>query len=281
MPRVLRSGALLLLLLIAGCSLIPSTWRIGGSPLDKAEKKETAKTVAREQVLQGAQAAVHKSNLALDAITTPDRPALVAQEYGLQAQDLLDQALGVPPEANIAAWRNLVRRLISENAQIREQAEKDRAAGGRELSRISERFAQATAAAQRANTRAIEYARESEGFANFARKLKLGLFAIVGLLVLGSVLSLVARFVPALGLAAQVVNGLVAPGITYVAGRAQEGLARVGQGMANLRKLTTGADDLIERAFDGVTDADHQRIIAAAAKAAAGPPASSAPPASP
>jgi hypothetical protein len=273
MPRVLRPGAILLLLLIAGCSLIPSGWWIGGSPLDKVEKKEAVKTAAREQVLQGAQEAVHKTNLALDEITAPNRPAIVAQEYGLQAQDLIDQALGVPPAADGAAWRNLVKQLVSENAQIRGQAEKERAADGREISRIAERFAQAMAAAQRANTRALDYARESEGYADFARKLKLGFFGLIGLIMLGTILSLAARFVPALGLASKVVNGIVAPGITFVAHRAEEGLKRVGQGIASLRAAGDNAEELIAKHFNGVTDADHQAIISAAATAAgAGPP---------
>jgi hypothetical protein len=255
--------------LLAGCSLIPSTWWIGGSPLAKVEKKEAAKTAARELVLQGAQEAMHKTNLALDEITAPDRPAIVAQEYGLQAQDLVDQALGIPPEANAAAWRNLVKRLISDNAQIRAQAEKERTADTREISRLSDRFAQATAAAQRANTRALDYARESEGYANFARYLKLGFFGLIGLIALGTILSLASRFFPALGLASKIVNGVVAPGITFVAHRAEAGLKAVGQGLAALRKGEPQAEQLIERYLDPVTDQDHQAIIAAASAAAA------------
>ena len=276
MPRVLRPGAILLLLLIVGCSLIPSGWRIGGSPLDKVEKKEAVKTAAREQVLQGAQEAVHKTNLALDEVKSDERAVLIAREYGLQAQDLTDQALDIPPAADVATWRSLVRRLISENDQIRKQAEGERAADAKEIGRMSERFAQATAAAQRANMRALDYARESEGYADFARKLKLGFFGLIGLIVLGTILSLAARFVPALGLASKVVNGIVAPGITFVAHRAEDGLKRIGQGMASLRAAGNNAEELIAKHFNGVTDADQQAIIAAAAKAAgAGPPTSS------
>jgi hypothetical protein len=276
MPRVLRAGAFLLILLIVGCSLIPSGWRIGGSPLEKVEKKEAIKSEAREQVLKGAQEATHKSNLALAQAKTTDRPVVVATEFGLQAQDLLDQALGSPAAGDTTVWRDLVDRLISENAQIREAAEKERSADRDENRRLSERLAQATAVAQRANTRALEYATESEGLADFARKLKLGFFCLIGLIALGTVLSLVARFVPSLSLASKVINGVVAPGITFVASRAEEGLKRVGQGLASMRAAGGNVEELIAKHLNGVTDADHQAIISAAATAAGnGPPPSS------
>ena len=282
MPRVPRLGAILLLLLIVGCSLIPSGWRIGGSPLDNVEKKEAVKTEARENLLQAAQGALHQATIAFEAVDlTSETPAnqrsiLLGTQFTLQAQDLLDQAIGIPPEAKIAGWRNLSSRLLCENAEIRTAAQKERTADGREISRISERFAQATAAAQRANSRALDYARESEGYADFARKLKLSFFGLIGLIVLGTILSLAARFVPALGLASKVVNGIVAPGITFVAHRAEDGLKRIGQGMASLRAAGNNAEELIAKHFNGVTDADQQAIIAAAAKAAgAGPPTSS------
>ena len=263
-------------LLLVGCSLIPSTWRIGGSPLDKVKRKEAVQQEAREKLLQGAQEATHKTNLALGEVKSDERAVLVAREYGLQTQDLLDQSLGIPPAADVAAWRSLVGRLISENAAIRKEAESERAADAKTIGSLSERFAQATAAAQRANSRALDYARESEGYADFARKLKLGFFGLIGLIVLGTILSLAARFFPALGLASKVVNAVVAPGITFVAHRAEDGLKRVGQGMASLRAALPNAEALIAQHFNGVTDADQQAIIAAAAKAAgAGPPPSS------
>lgn len=267
--------ALFLVLAFAGCSLIPSGWRIGGSPLDKVEKKEATKTEAREQVLKGAQEAVHKANLAGGEVRSTDRSFLLTQEFLVEGQDLLDQALGAPPAATAEAWRSLVSRLLSENAEIRKQAESERVTDRDENRRLSERLTQATAMAQRANSRALDYARESEGLADIVRKLKLGFFALLGLIALGTVLSLVARFVPSLGMASKVINGLVAPGITFVANRAEEGLKRVGKGIAGMRASGTDVEGLIEKYLNGVTDADHQAIIAAAATAAGnGPPAS-------
>jgi len=266
----------LVLLAITGCSLIPSGWRIGGSPLKKEQKLEAAKAQTREKLLLGAQEASHKANLALAEVKSTERPLLLSLDFSLQAQDLLDQSLGIPPADQVAAWRNLVGRLVSDNAQIRQQAESERTADAKEIGLLSERFAQATAATQRANTRALDYAKESEGLADFARKLKLGFFGLVGLIALGTILSLVARFFPAFSLASKVVNSVVAPGITFVANRAEEGLKRIGQGMASLRTTLPGAEALIAQHFNVVTDADHQAIIAAAATAAgAGPPPTS------
>jgi ABC-type multidrug transport system fused ATPase/permease subunit len=268
MSRVLRYGAFLLLLLIAGCSLIPSTWRIGGSPLAKEEKAEAKKAEAREQVLLGAQETAHMTELLLTD-SKSDEPAVTeARGYAVQTIDLLDQALGVPSAANAEKWRRLAAGLVTDNATLRAQAKAAQGDRARGVSSVSERFARATAATQRANARALDYARESEGLADFTRKLKLGFYGLIGLIVLGTVLSLAARFFPALGLASKVINGVVAPGITYVAHRAQDGLARVGQGMANLRATATNAEELIERCFDGPVDADQKTIIAAAAAAA-------------
>lgn len=263
MSLTLRLCVLSTLILLAACSLIPSGWRLGGSPLDKNERAQAKLDVAKDNAVMGAQAAVHKAGLALQQAPADNRPVAVARDFVAEAQALLDQAKGVPTFADESTWRELVAGLVSENAAVRSAAERQRAADVASNAELSHRLAAATANSERANQRALSYARESEDLADFARKLKLGFFAIVGLLVLGTVLSFAARFVPALGLAAKLVNGVVAPGITFAAHRAQAGLARVGQGMARLRGMADNAEDLIERAFDGVTDADHQQLIAA------------------
>lgn len=253
--------------LLAGCTIWPSNWRIGGSPLDKNERAQAKLTAAQEKAVLGAQAAVHKAEMSLVAAPVDNRPVNVARDFVAEARLLLDQAKGAPTYAQEMEWRELVAGLLSENSAVRAAAEKQRASDVATTSDLAHRLANATAAAERANTRALDYAHERDGLADFAGKLKLGFFALIGLLILGSVLSLAARFMPALGLASKVVNGIVTPGITFAAHRAQLGLSKVGQGMARLRQLTTSGEDLIERAFDGVTDADHQAVIAAGAKA--------------
>lgn len=264
--------SLVILFAVAACSLIPSGWRIGGSPLDKNERAQAAKGTAIEGAIRGAQKAVHQAEAALHQAPADNRAVALGRDFVAEARLLLDQAKGAPTYAEETEWRQLVAALLSENETVRSAAEKQRASDATLTADLAKRLASATAAAERANERALGYARESEDLADFARKLKLGFFALIGVFVLGTALSIAARFVPALGLAAKVVNGVVAPGITFAAHRAQEGLVRVGQGMARLRSLAGNAEDLIERSFDGVTDADHQALIAAGATAA-NPPA--------
>ena len=265
--------ALALLFAVVACSLVPSDWRLGGSPLDKNERVQDKKTDAQGAAIGGAKKAVHQAEMALQQAPADDRAVALGKDFVAEARLLLDQANGAPTYADETAWRQLVAGLLSENAAVRGAAEKQRASDANVTADLAHRLASATAAAERANEKALGYARESEDLADFARKLKLGFFALIGIFVLGTVLSLVARFYPAFGLASKVVNGVIAPGITFAAHRAQDGLARIGRGMTKLRSLTSNGEELIERAFDGVTDADHQAIIAAGATAA-NPPAS-------
>lgn len=252
-----------LILSVVGCTLWPSTWRLGGSPLDKNERTQKQLDARQGEAVAHAQAAVHKAGTALQSAPADNRPVVVARDFLAEAAALLDQAKGAPTAADSAAWRELVAGLLSDNAQTRAAAERERATQLASTHALAERLAEATAKAERANARALDYAREREELADFAGKLKLGFFAIIGLFVLGTILSIAARFFPAFGLASKVVNSVVAPGITFAAHRAQEGLRRVGQGMATLRKIIPQtADDLIERSFDSVTDEDHQAAIA-------------------
>lgn len=248
--------------LLAGCTLWPSGWRIGGSPLDKNERAQKELTQAQSAAVSQAQAAVHKAGMALTYAPPEDRAVAVTKDFVAEAQSLLDQSKGTPAFGEQEEWRRLVAGLVSENAAIRSAAEKERANQAAATSDLAKQLGAAMAKAERADARALAYARDREDLADFAGKLKLGFFALIGLVALGTVLSLVARFVPQLSLASKVVNGIVAPGVTFAMHRAQEGLKRVGQGMQNLRKLAgPAAEDLIERSFDSVTDADHQAAI--------------------
>ena len=259
-------------LLLSGCTLWPSSWRLGGSPLDREKRAVENRTQVAGDALGHAQAAVHKAAVALESAPA-SRPVEVARDFLQEAKGLLDQSHGAPTASAAVEWRALSLNLLSENPAVRAAAEKERAAQADATARLSAQLARATAAAERANTKALAYAAEREELADFAGKLKLGFFALLALVGLGSVLSLAARFFPALGLASKVVNGAIAPGITFVAHRAEDGLRRVGRGMATLRESVTDGEALIARAFDGVTDADHQRLIASGSTAAGHPPA--------
>ena len=272
LPR--RLLLLIPVLFLTGCSLWPSTWRFGGSALDRNARAQAKQTAAQDAAVGGAQKAIHQAEAALQSAPAENRPVNVAKDFVAEARQLLDQARGVPTFEQQRAWLQTVTGLLSENTALRAAAEKQRTAESAVTVDLARRLAIATAAAERANEKALGYARESEGLADFARKLKLGFFAIIGLLLLGSVLSVAARFFPALGLASRVVNGVVAPGITFVAHRAEAGLQRVGEALSEARAALPDKAVQLTQLFDGVTDADHQKLIAAGA-AAATPPASS------
>ncbi len=304
--------AALATLSFTGCTLWPSTWRLGGSPLDKQQAAAARLTVAQDAALHRAQAAVHQASAALNALpatsispsprlplsastpntpttpttsvnpstaattatpSDPTRPLALARDFVAEARALLDQARGAPTAAEAAQWQDLVTALLSDRADIRARAERERTAAVSETARLAEKLAAATAAAQRANDHALAYARDREDLADFAGKLKLGLFLLFALAALGSVLAVAARLFPglgALGLASRVIGGVVAPGLAYAAHRAEAGLADVGAGLAQLRQLAgPTAESLIERAIDpAVTDPHHRALISAGATAA-------------
>ncbi len=256
-----------------GCSIWPSTWRIGGTPLDRNATAQKKLVATQGEAVAHAQAAVHKAETALQGAPADNRPVAVAHDFISEARALLDQANGAPSAADESAWRELVAGLVSENATVRAAAERQRATQAASTADLARRLSAATLNAEHANARALDYARDREQLADFAAKLKLGFFALIGLLVVGSLLSFAARFFPQFGLAAKIVNGVVAPGITFAAHRAQVGLRRVGEGFAKFRALAgTNAEDLIERSFDRVvTDSDHRAAISSAAKLAPTP----------
>ena len=259
--------------ILSGCTLWPSTWRLGGSPLDREKASQAHRQQLSGDAVGHAQSAVHKASTALDAAPA-SRPVAVARDFLNEAKGLLDQAHGAPTAAQAVEWRALSLNLLSDNPAVRAAAEKERSAQADATAQLSEKLARATAAAERANAKALTYASEREDLADFAGKLKLGFFGLIALVVLGTVLSLASRFFPALGLASKVVNAVVAPGITFVAHRAEDGLRKVGQGMAKIRAAVPDAEEFISRNFDGLADADHQRLIAAGSSAAGRPPAS-------
>jgi hypothetical protein len=257
---------LTLALLSGGCSIWPSNWRIGGTPLEREERKEKKETGARSDVLDGAQEAVHKAAMALEE-AAPSRPVVVATDFVAEAQALLDQAQGAPKAGDVARWQSLVNRLLSENASVRQAAEKEREKDREHIADLAEKLADATAEKVKAQQQVKEYARENERLADWVKR---AIWIGIGLAVLwvgSQVLSLAARFNPALAPFAALANSVAAPAVQFVANRAQEGLRRVGRGMDAIRAtLGDKAEDFIRANFDSNTDDDHQRWIAAGSR---------------
>lgn len=256
---------------LAGCNWIPSGARIFGTPLTRVESKEAKEDTARNAVLRGAQEAVHKAGDAL-ASAGDDRPAVVARDFVSEAQALLDQSLGTPPAGTVAEWRNLVNRLLSENAEIRQAAERERRDDAERISEIATKLADATAARAAAEAKVREYAAENERIADMLRKMVWFVGAIAGLWLLGQVLAIAGRFNPALAGVSAVVNTVAAPGVQFIASRAQTGLQRVGEGMALIRRKLPEAAEKVAELMNQRADDDHQTIIGNAASAAGGGP---------
>ena len=257
-------GALALLCVLAGCAL-PSGWRPWGTPLTKVEKRETQETNARGAVLDHAQAAVHQAVLALDA-APPGRAVTVASDFASEAQALLDQAQGAPLAGDVQKWQTIVTRLLSENAEVRAGAEREREKARSATAEMAEKLAGATAARVRAEQQVREYAKDNERLADMIRRVVWIGGGLAALWLAGQVLTIAARFNPALSGIAGAVNMVAAPAVQYAAARAQTGLARVGEALAQAREQIPDAAKHFTMLLNEATDRDHQQHIASAAK---------------
>lgn len=163
-----------LCLALAGCASAPRdtgvriwnplTWfsRAEANAADSAEAKlgeaRAKRADARDDVLRAAQRAAHETSLAL--LSAPaSRPVDVATEAAGHATANLDQALGALPAETLAAIRKQVEALVSDNAALRAEGERLRAA---QRASDYETAAKLTAAAKRAT--------DAEAVADAARR---------------------------------------------------------------------------------------------------------------
>ena len=258
-PRLLFLLGLLSFAL-AGCMALPRIFNPFPSPIEKFDKKEQKETDAQNKVLDQAQEAVHKAEAAANA-GVPSRAKDVSLDFLRQAKALLDQVRGTPTAAQVAAWSDLVARLLSENAEIRAKAEADRQADAVKVAEIADKLAAATAEREKAAAKIREYALENEKLADLVRKIYWIGGSLAGLWLIGQGLALVARFNPAFGAASAVVNSVAAPAVQYVYTRAQTGLVKVGEGMAALRHQLPEVADKVRVIMNQATDSDHQEVI--------------------
>lgn len=139
----------LLCLLLAGCAssgsgvrwYAPATWFSGseGRAVEKAEKRQESAENAAGKALQRS---VHETDLALRSAPA-SRAVEVATESSAQAVTLADQLYGPLTAAEASALRAQIAGLLSENAQIRADAEKARQKGRDEALEASQRLAEA------------------------------------------------------------------------------------------------------------------------------------------
>lgn len=250
--------------LLAGCVGLPSGWSPFKTPVEKFDKKAAQQAEAQVSALQQARAAVHQAWMALQTGTS-ERAREVADNFLRDGKALMDQVLGAPTLAQETAWRDLVVRLMSENAAIRAKAENERRADAARAAEAADKLAALTAEKERASAKVREYALENERLADMVRKVVWVGGGLAGLWILGQVLALVARFNPALGGISAAVNAVAAPAVQYAYNRAQTGLQKVGEGMAAVRTQLPEVAEKIRGLMNQATDSDHQQVIGGAA----------------
>ena len=196
----------------------------------------------------------------------------VAKDFMAEAQELLDQANGVPTVGVAAEWHDLVNRLLSVDTTIRFKAEAERHDDSERMAGLANRLADATSDKEKAEAKARDYAAKNEHLADLVRKAIWIVGALAAFWLLSQLLSIGSRFLPALAGASKLVNAVAAPAVSFIAHRAEDGLKRIGRGIADIRKKMPQAAEQVVSLIDAHTDADHQSIIAKAATEAGAPP---------
>ncbi len=166
--------------LACGC-MLPAPWtRDRAAIVEKAEGKAD---VARDAVLRRAQAETAVAEIALRS-APPSRPVEIAREATASAGSMQAQALGPLAEADRQRLEKLVADLQSENAAIRNEAERDRADDAQRAARASAALSEANARVDAAEAKlAAAYERE-RSLASLVRK---AVWAAIGLGVLAVV----------------------------------------------------------------------------------------------
>lgn len=155
----MRKALFLSLLLFTGCASTgtgskwwaPATW-FSHSAADRSDKADARVAGYKDQAIKAAQKSVHEAKDAI-AQAPASRPVDVAKEATDNAAALLDQAAGPLTAAELAAIRSQVAGLLSENAQLRADAEKQREEERGKVATLSTKLADAVRDSQTANDR--------------------------------------------------------------------------------------------------------------------------------
>ena len=146
------------LLLVTGCGTTggvrwysPGSW-FSHAPAANVDKAHAQESDARDRVIKAAQKSSHETSHALAAAPT-SRPVAVARSTNDATVSLLDQAAGPLSASEAATLRATVAGLLSDNAEIRANAEKVRAGQVATEAALSETLARAEAKSADAETR--------------------------------------------------------------------------------------------------------------------------------
>ncbi len=152
----MKPWVLLFALLLSGCAtgsgvkwFAPATW-FSHAPADRVDKAKEKESEASTKAVKAAQKATHETALAL-AQAPDSRPVVIAAQSNDTALRLLDQVAGPLTTEESQQLRSVVNGLLSENAKIREAAEKERANSLHEAAKISDKLASTQQALIKAN----------------------------------------------------------------------------------------------------------------------------------
>lgn len=237
----LRILAFIALFTLTGCSSAPTGsgffgwWAARGERA--AAKASTAHDEARERQLEAARLEAEKAKLSANALP-PSPEAVLTQRFTANASDLLTQAVPGLTAEQLAAARQIVADLRSEDAKVVAAAEaRQRAAEGHNYELSRELGATAAKLAE-AETKAAAIATDNARLAG-------QLLAMRWAAAAGTILSLAAT-------AAALAYRANAFGMA-------DGVAR---GLADLRRKSPGTADLATAALDGGLNRAEQSTIA-------------------
>lgn len=184
-------GALLIgvAILSAGCAsgdgakwYAPATW-LSHRPADVADRAAKVEATAERAAVKAAQRATHETAYAL-AVAPASRPVEVATSANEVARGLLDQVAGPMSVDETARLRQLVADLLSENAEVRAAAEKQRATDAANVAEVSQKLARAQSAVDAAAGKLREAFERENALANELRAQRALMWIAGGIAVL-------------------------------------------------------------------------------------------------
>lgn len=162
------------LLLLPGCGTTggvrwyaPATW-FSHRAADTVDRTAAREDAAKQSAVKAAQRASHEAAHAL-ASAPASEPVALAVESTETAVRLLDQVAGPLTAGEAARIQKTVAGLLSENATLRAEAQRDRARQSSEAARISSALATAQAATVRAEGKLREAFDRENALANELR----------------------------------------------------------------------------------------------------------------
>jgi hypothetical protein len=225
----MKPAAVLLFLLLSGCSVFPSGWNFFGTPVSRGEKAAEKQEQAQRKVLAVVQEEIHKTDKAIDAAISGNSFGLpVAKQHSSAAKSLVDQVLGPPTFPILQKWNDLVARQTSLDEEVRKIADKESAKRLEQIGKLSADLQSKDAALAAANERVKEYANELQAFKDFWLKIAWVVGGFFVLYFLGQILQFAANINPAFGTASNFVNAVVSPALHSAAYKARKAAVAAG-----------------------------------------------------